>query len=270
MADEHSRRTDTQAGLDAMLLAGEETPILFRPLVIACIVAGFLALAGLYFAVTYIWDISLEIDAEPFQDWVESLGFWGPIAYIGVMAAATLFAPIPNVPVFIAAGLAWGPVLGTVYSLIGQIIGSAAAFWVARKLGRRWLPRLVGRKTAARVDSLADSMGGTVVFLARMLPVLNFDWLSFVAGVTSIRFWVFIVASALGMIVPTAAAVAAGDGLGRDLRITVIAIGAWLGTVVLCVAYAWWRRRKHLNGTRNGAAVTPATPSTDVNAPTAP
>lgn len=252
MADPQDQAPNAANALDEMLLGGEETPLLLKPWVIAALVAALVLIVAGYFLATVVWDISLTIDAEPFQEWVEDLGFWGPIAYIGVMAAATLFAPIPNVPVFIAAGLAWGPVLGTVYSLIGQLIGSAAAFWIARRLGRRWLPRLIGAKNALKVDSMADTMGGQVVFLARMLPIVNFDWLSFVAGVTSIRFWVFMVASAFGMIIPTAAAVAAGDGLGRDIRITVIAIGAWLAMVLVCVAYTWWRRH-HLTAARTAS-----------------
>src|SRR5688572_5047237 len=114
MADTPEPTANTGKALDEMMFAGEETPLLLRPVVIAALVVIVIALAALYLAVTFVWDVSLTIDAEPFQEWVEELGFWGPIAYIGVMAAATLFAPIPNVPVFIAAGLAWGPVLGTI------------------------------------------------------------------------------------------------------------------------------------------------------------
>jgi len=126
------------------------------------------------------------------------------------------------------------------------MLGSTAAFWVARRLGRRLLPRLIGVRNAARVDAIAESMGGRVVFAARMLPIVNFDWLSYVAGVTAIRYWVFAVASFLGMIVPTAAAVIAGDGLGRDLRITAAALGAWVVAVLLSAMYYYWRRRRYL------------------------
>ena len=41
-----------------------------------------------------------------------------------------------------------------------------------------------------------------------MMPVVNFDWISFVAGMTSIRFVPFFVASFLGMLLPTFVAVA--------------------------------------------------------------
>jgi uncharacterized membrane protein YdjX (TVP38/TMEM64 family) len=246
----HDPERPVGEALASSMVTSEETPLLLRWRVIAALVVAFVAVVGGYFIASSIWGFSAEIDAEPFRDWVEGWGALGPVVFIFVMAASVLFAPIPNVPVFIAAGLAWGPLLGTVYSLIGLMIGSTAAFWISRRLGRRWLPRLIGRHNASRIDALADSMGGRVLFLARMLPVVNFDWLSFVAGVTSIRYWVFAVASFFGMIVPTAAAVVAGDGLGRDLRITAAAIGAWLAVVLFTAAYYYWRRRRYMASRR--------------------
>jgi len=246
-------------GLDAAMFSSESTPLLLQGRTIAAIIGVFVLIVGGYFLAARIFGFSLELDAEPFRNWVEGFGVFGPIIFIAVMAASVLFAPIPNVPVFAAAGLAWGPVLGTVYSMIGLLIGSSMAFFMARKLGRRWLPRLIGKRNAERMDGLADSMGGRVLFLARMLPVINFDWLSFFAGVTSISYRTFFVASALGMIVPTTAAVVAGDGLGRDLRITAAAIGAWLGTVALTAAFYWWRRRRYLARKREEAARAPRT-----------
>jgi len=237
--------TGDQQGLEALLFEGEETPMLLRRPVVAGMVVVFLLLVGAYFFVSSYFGFSTKIDAEPFQDFVERQGAMGPVVFIGIMALSVLFAPIPNAPIFFAAGLAWGPLLGTLYSLIGLLIGSAAAFWLSRKLGRKWLPRLVGRKIAARTDALAETMGGRVVFFARMLPVVNFDWLSFIAGVTAIKFRTFMVASALGMIIPTGAAVVAGDGLGRDLRITAAAIGVWLGGVLLSALYYGWRGARY-------------------------
>ncbi|MCL6643867.1 MAG: VTT domain-containing protein, partial [Dehalococcoidia bacterium] len=168
------------------------------------------------------------------------------------MALSVLFAPVPNAPIFMAAGLAWGPVLGTLYCMAGLVLGSAVAFWVARRFGRRHLARLIGRRNADRIDALVLEMGGRVVFWSRMIPAVNFDWISFLAGMTAIPFRVFIVYSALGMLFPTAIAVVAGDGLGRDARITLAAGGVWVGVIVVS-AVVYWRRRangRHGNGQR--------------------
>jgi len=232
--------------IDVLIEEGEETPLLLQRRTIAAIVVGFLLLVAGYATATEALGLQLEIDPEPFRNWVAQWGYWGPLVYILVLAASVLFAPIPNVPIFIAAGLAWGPVLGTAYSMAGMTLGSAAAFWVARRFGRRHLARLIGRKAAARLDRLAVEAGGQVIFWARMLPVVNFDLISFVAGLTAIAFRRFIVASFLGMLVPTSMAVVAGDSLGRDIRITLALAGVWVAGIVASAAYLWRRRRRSL------------------------
>lgn len=229
--------------LDLFIEEGEETPLLLRRGTIVAIVVGFLAIVGAYFVTSEILGLSYTIDAEPFQEWVARWGIWGPIVFMTVLAASVLFAPIPNVPIFIATGLAWGPVLGTLYSMVGMTIGSALAFGVARRLARRHLRRLIGSKAASRIDRLAETMGGQVIFWARMLPVVNFDLISFVAGLTAISFPRFLVASFLGMLVPTTIAVVAGDSLGHDIRIT-LGLGAfWVMGIVGSAMYIWYRRR---------------------------
>lgn len=223
---------------------GEATPLLLRRSVVAAVVAAFLLAAGGYVGISEWLGISYTIHAEPFQEWVEDRGPLGPVVFILVMALSVLFAPIPNVPIFIAAGLAWGSVVGTIYSMIGMMLGSVLAFYCSRLLGRKHLPRLIGGRAAGRLDLLVDKMGGRVIFWARMLPVVNFDWISFLAGLTSIRFWPFFAASFLGMLLPTTVAVVAGDALGKDIRITFALAGLWVFGIVVSAAFFWYRRRQ--------------------------
>jgi uncharacterized membrane protein YdjX (TVP38/TMEM64 family) len=138
--------------------------------------------------------------------------------------------------------------------MAGLVLGSALAFQTARWLGRRHLGRLVGAKLAARLDHLAETMGGRVIFWSRMLPAVNFDWISFVAGMTSIRFLPFIIYSALGMLIPTALVVAAGDGLARDPRITLVLVGCWMAAIVGSALYFWQRRRRWRAQRASGSA----------------
>ena len=228
MADETSGRALRRPEIGDFVVEGEETPLLLRKGVLIAIAIVFAALVAGYFIAVVIFDVSLDFDAEPFREWVEDWGVWGPIVFITVMALSVLFAPVPNAPIFIAAGLVWGPFLGSVYSMAGMMWGSAMAFGVARRLGRRHLPRLVGSKAAARLDDLSTRMGGRLIFWSRMLPAVNFDWISFIAGLTAIGFWRFFAFSFLGMLTPTIIAVVAGDSLGRDIRITLALGGVWV------------------------------------------
>jgi uncharacterized membrane protein YdjX (TVP38/TMEM64 family) len=249
--------TDSDGGLhlrrphmDDFVFEGEETPLLLKPQIAIALVILFLTLIATYAIAVFVFDLSLDIDAEPFQDWVEGLGWWGPFAYIGLLALSVLIAPIPNAPIFVAAGLAWGPVLGTIYSMAGMALGSVVAFYLARWAGRKHLPRLVGQKAAEKLDHLADQMGGRLIFWARMLPAVNFDYISFLAGLTSIRFWTFFLYSMLGMLLPTTVAVVAGDALGKDIRITLFMGGLWVAGIAASAGYFWYRHRRSQSARR--------------------
>ena len=227
--------------LESFIFEGEATPWLLRRRVVASIIAAFVLLALAYVVTSEALGISYEIDPEPFQSWVRAQGALGPVVYIAILALSVLIAPIPNGPIFIAAGLAWGAILGTAYSMAGMLLGSSLAFWIARWAGRRYLARLIGSRAAYRVDDAALLVGGKVIFWARLLPVINFDWVSFLAGLTAMQFRTFFLWSTAGMVLPTALMVAAGDGLGRDVRITLAAGGIWAAGIVLTALYFGWR-----------------------------
>lgn len=240
--------------LGAFVFEGEDTPALLRPRVIIAVgVVIALCIVG-YVIAQQVFGFSWTIDAKPFKEWVQDRGPFGPIVFVLVMALSVLFAPIPNVPIFIAAGLAWGPWLGTAYSLAGLALGSAMAFYAARWLGQRHLGRLIGHRMAGRLNALADTMGGRVIFWARMLPAINFDWISFVAGMTSMRFTVFIVYSTLGMVIPTAIVVAAGNGLSSNPKVSLLMAGLWFAGIVATGVYFWRQRRMGNNARGAGKA----------------
>lgn len=254
--DDHPRIH--RPSIDDFIFEGEETPLLLRRSVVGAIVLGFLALVAAYFIVAEFLGVTYDIDAEPFRDWVDQWGVWGPIVYIGVLAISVLFAPIPNAPIFIAAGLAWGPVVGTAYSMAGMVLGSAMAFAIARRLGRKHLPRLIGGKAAARVDSVMGTMGGKIIFWARLMPVVNFDILSYIAGLTAIRFWSYMLWSSAGMLIPTTIAVVAGDSLAEDMRITLALGGVWVAGIVASAFYFWNRQRRWRQRRRDARAAADA------------
>jgi uncharacterized membrane protein YdjX (TVP38/TMEM64 family) len=236
----HNEQASKQTSL-GIFLGDEGTPILFQRRTLAIITLLLIAIISAYVITTQLYDIPWTFEAGPFQDWVGDRGVWAPIVFIFVMAFSVLFAPIPNSPIFLAAGLAWGSALGSVYCMIGLLLGSSLAFLLARRLGRKHLPTLVGRKTAQRLDSLTDRMGNGLIFWARMLPVINFDWISYLAGLTPINFQRFFIYSTLGMLLPTVIAVVAGDSIGKDIRITLIIGSIWIGGIVLSGLFFWYR-----------------------------
>lgn len=132
-----------------------------------------------------------------------SYGLWGPLMSLGIMVLQGILAPIPAFVVTFANGLAFGPFAGWLISLAGHALASLVCFVVARKLGRRRVESLVTGRGLGAADRWLERWGPQAVFLSRLVPGISFDGISYAAGLTSISFKRFLVATTLGVIPET-------------------------------------------------------------------
>lgn len=194
----------------------------------ALIIVGFTA-ASLLFSLAFDQVVGRWVDLSPesVRDWIQDLGTAGPVVYVALVAAGVIFSPIPSIPLGIAAGLAFGIWWGTAYSVLGSMIGALAAFALARRFGRPWVERYVPSDQLDKIDRVSERSGAWAIFFMRLLPAFNFDWVSYGAGLTSMAWTKFAVASFAGMLIPVFGVVAVGDALLTDLNRALI-IGAGL------------------------------------------
>jgi len=184
-------------------------------------------------------------DAIPrFADWVESLGIWGPVAFmVGYAVAVVAFVPASLLT--LAAGAIFGVGWGTLYVFIAASIGAAGAFLVARYLARSAIEhRLEGNARFAAVDRAVGEQGRKIVFLLRLSPVFPFNLLNYALGLTRVGFADYVIAS-IGMLPGTVlyvysgkiagdvAAVAGGAGPERGTAENVLLVVGLLATLVV-------------------------------------
>ena len=138
-------------------------------------------------------------DGATLRHWLDGLGIWGPVAVIGSIMAAILVSPLPSAPIALAAGALYGHFWGALYVLAGSELGAIAAFGIARFLGRDVMQSRLGPRLT---QGLAGSQNFlmTTVFVSRLLPFISFDIVSYAAGVTSLSFWRFAIATLAGII----------------------------------------------------------------------
>ena len=148
-----------------------------------------------------------------FAHWVESLGFWGPVAFVVGYAVATV-AFIPGSLLTLAAGAIFGLGKGTAVVLIGATLGSSMAFLIARYLARSTVERRIqGNDRFETIDRAVAAEGLKIVFLLRLSPIFPFNLLNYTLGLTSVRFRDYLLA-AFGMIPGTFLYVYYGKALG--------------------------------------------------------
>ncbi|HLY36827.1 MAG TPA: TVP38/TMEM64 family protein [Candidatus Binatia bacterium] len=134
-----------------------------------------------------------------FTAWVNGLGVWGPVVFILGYAAAVV-AFVPGSVLTLAAGAIFGLAQGTIYVFVAAVLGSTAAFLVARHLARAAVERRIARNPRfGAIDRAVAAEGRKIVFLLRLSPVFPFTLLNYVLGLTRVRFADYLVAS-LGMI----------------------------------------------------------------------
>ncbi|MBN9494843.1 TVP38/TMEM64 family protein [bacterium] len=225
---------------------GFELTRLRRRTIAGIVVASLIviALAALLIVAQFV-EISPGLSTGAVHRRIDAAGPWGPILFLALLAGSILFAPIPNTPFFIAAGLAWGWWYGSLLSLLGMAIGSFSAFVLAQYLTRGTLKRLIGAQTFDRIEPLTQHFGPWAVFWARLLPATNFDWINYLAGLTPMRFLPFAVATMLGILPATVATVAAGAAIERRPLVTLGITAAWLVAFVVSSMFIARRRGRH-------------------------
>lgn len=148
-----------------------------------------------------------------FAAWVESLGVWGPLAFIAGYAVAAV-ALVPGSLLTLAGGAIFGLVEGTIYVFAGATLGASAAFLVGRYLARGAVERrLAGSPRFAALDRAVGREGRKIVFLLRLSPIFPFNLLNYGLGLTRVRFVDYLVAC-LGMLPGTFLYVYYGKLLG--------------------------------------------------------
>lgn len=130
-----------------------------------------------------------------FAAWVQSLGVWGPVVFILGYAVATV-AFVPGLILTLAAGVLFGLVRGTIYTLIGATLGSSAAFLIARYVARRPIEKkIAGNPRFAAIDRAVGREGFKIVALLRLSPVFPFNLLNYSLGLTRVPFLSYLAAS---------------------------------------------------------------------------
>ncbi|HET8523310.1 MAG TPA: TVP38/TMEM64 family protein [Thermomicrobiales bacterium] len=222
-------------------------------------VAGILALGyflsqGFHDGVHHAISMLSRGDVDALRDYILSFGVWAPFVSLLLMIVQAVVAPIPGFIVIFANGLAFGVFWGGLLSLVGQTLAAIVCFALARQLGRKPVEAIVGRLGLASTDSWVARRGPYGVLLARLIPGMAFDAISYGAGLTSMSFWRFAMATAVGTAPQAFIYAYLGQNAAR--------YAWWLLGITLAVAFglaglALVRRRRGSDRGRGNAQLVP-------------
>lgn len=168
---------------------------------------------------------------EVFRNLIDGAGAFAPLVYIALKASTFVFAPLSGTPVKLAGGALFGVWEGSIYVLIGDVLGASLNFWIARFFRVKGVTKLAGKKALKQIDETTQHVGGwKALLIARLLLSSLYDFISYAAGLSNLKFKHFFWVTLLAGIPYTLLTVWLGDALVSNQKLTLIltAIGAVL------------------------------------------
>ncbi len=173
-----------------MSTKGKSKEPVLKPIVLALVVIG------LFLAMKFL---PVQQWLKTFNDWVGQMGLAGILVFIGAYAAATVLLA-PGVILTVGAGFAFGLWKGFFAVSAGATIGAALAFLIARFIARDRIEAMAeGNEKFHRIDRAIGRRGAKLIFLLRLSPVIPFNLSNYFYGLTSVKFWPYVLASWIGM-----------------------------------------------------------------------
>lgn len=131
-------------------------------------------------------------DEQSFEAFLEKSGKWMAVLFVVLQFLQVVILPIPSTVTVVAGAALFGPLVGSLLSLLGIVLGSVVAFLVGRYAGYRVVAWMVGKETLDKWLKKIKGKDKLLLSAMFLLPVFPDDVLCFVAGISSMSFPLFI------------------------------------------------------------------------------
>lgn len=200
----------------------------------------FLGLAALILILNHIFGWSSYIgnrdNLKFLENMLEENLVLAMLIYIGITIVGCVVLALPGVTFAIAAGLLFGPVLGTICCSVATALGAMLAFVVGRFFLKDSIKPMVMKNRYIK-KWLFDETGTNEIFIlmiTRLVPVFPYNLQNFAYGITDIRFSTYSICSLIFMLPGTAMYTVGTAGLAdRENRVLYIGIALVLAAAVM-------------------------------------
>lgn len=178
--------------------------------------------------------VSFYETQEEYRSFADHFPLAGPFLFVGLQFVQVVLAPISHFTVGFMGGFLYGQYLGAVLNWTGRILGHLAAFWLARRFGRRLVERFVDPTTIAKYDKYVSSQYA-FLFIAYFLPLFPDDEFSYLCGLSKMRFRPFLLINLIGQVGGSLGLAQLGSGIDTK------SVPFWIMTVasILALVALW-------------------------------
>ncbi len=192
----------------------------------------------------------------PLADWldIDAVAAWvssvqgHPVTPLIVIGAYTVggLVMVPVTVLIAATALAFGPLLGFVYSLLGCLASATLGYGIGYFLGHDTIRSFAGARMQRLSRGVAQH-GFVAILIVRIVPMAPFTVVNMIAGASQIRWRDYILGTGLGMFPGLVGMTVFGDQLHdviRDPSATSFIV--LIGLIMLIVFVMVWVRRRFL------------------------
>ena len=186
-------------------------------------------------------------DFDDMRAFIAQYGPWAMLVSALLMIFQSLAAPLPAFFITLTNANLFGWWQGCILSWASSMAGAALCFYIARILGRDVVEKICTRNALTQIDGFFDKYGKKSIIVARLLPFISFDLVSYAAGLTSMKFWGFFLATGLGQL-PACIVYSYVGGMltgGAKLLFTGLLCLFSLAILVAIIRSIWTNRQKN-------------------------
>ena len=189
-------------------------------------------------------------DFSTMRAFIAQYGPWAMMVSSLLMIFQSLAAPLPAFFITLTNANLFGWWQGCILSFVSSMAGAALCFYIARILGRDVVEKICTKGALKQIEDFFAKYGKKCILVARLLPFISFDVVSYAAGLTAMDFWGFFIATGIGQL-PACIVYSYVGGMltgGAKLLFTGLLCLFALFVAVTVLRSVWVARQKTRNG----------------------
>ncbi len=224
-----------------------------RPKILILLLLTLAVFLALFFSIHHHYqETCVILSGESLEDIKALILSWGvaaPLMSIILMTLQAVIAPLPAFLITAANGLVFGVYWGIIISWIGAMCGAFVSFMMSRLFYEKFSGKVLGHKKGVEyIERLESRYGFRMILTARLLPFISFDFISYAAGLSTIKIRSFIIATGIGMLPATIVYTVFGFEMERlkeySDKLFTFSILAVLALILVWIIQGIYKRRK--------------------------
>lgn len=196
---------------------------LYKIGVLIVVISAYFLIPGFKYTINKVTIMLSKLDIGAVKNYIKSFGVWAPVVSILLMMFQSIAAPLPAFVITFANAWVFGWAWGALISWSGAMMGAVMCFYITKIYGRPAAEKFVGKKALDMTDKFFEKYGEYAILIARLLPFVSFDAVSYAAGLTGMSFWSFFWATGIGQLPATIVYSILGQNIDKATK-----LGLWI------------------------------------------